>query len=34
MGCSQDIEHELEGLTGEKYGKVGQVLRRIHLTKV
>lgn len=29
LGWLEDIEHELEGLTGEKYGKVGQVLRRV-----
>ena len=34
LGWLEDIEHELEGLTGEKYGKVGQVLRRIHLTQI
>jgi hypothetical protein len=28
LGWLEDIEHELEGLTGEKYGKVGQVLKR------
>jgi hypothetical protein len=28
LGWLEDIEHELEGLTGEQYGKVGQVLKR------
>jgi len=28
LGALEDIEHELEGLTGERYGNVGQVLRR------
>jgi len=28
LGALEDIEHELKGLTGERYGKVGQVLRR------
>lgn len=30
LGALEDIEHELEGLTGERYGNVGQVLRRIN----
>jgi hypothetical protein len=29
LGWLEDIEHELEGLTGEKYGRIGQVLRRV-----
>ena len=28
LGSLEDIEHELEGLTGERYGNVGQILRR------
>jgi hypothetical protein len=24
----EDIEHELDGLTGERYGKVGKILRK------
>ena len=28
LGWLEDIEHELEGLVGEKYGKIGQVLKR------
>ena len=28
LGALEDIEHELDGLTGERYGKIGQVLRR------
>ncbi len=27
IGALEDIQHELDGLTGEKYGKVGQVLK-------
>ena len=34
LGSLEDIEHELEGLTGEQYGKVGQVLRRINSTQI
>jgi hypothetical protein len=34
LGSLKDIEHELEGLTGEQYGKVGQVLRRINSTQI
>jgi hypothetical protein len=34
LGWLEDIEHELEGLTGEQYGKVGQVLRRINSTQI
>jgi hypothetical protein len=29
IGALEDIEHELEGLIGERYGKVEQVLKRI-----
>jgi hypothetical protein len=29
LGWLEDIEHELEGLTGERYGKVGQILSRV-----
>lgn len=29
IGALEDIEHELEGLTGERYGKVEQILKRI-----
>lgn len=28
LGALEDIEHELEGLIGEKYGQVGQILKR------
>ena len=28
IGALADIQHKLQGLTGERYGKVGQVLRR------
>lgn len=28
IGALEDIQHKLEGLTGERYGKVGQVLKR------
>jgi len=28
LGADEDIEHELDGLTGKRYGKIGQVLRR------
>ena len=28
LGSLEDIEHELEGLIGESYGTVGQVLKR------
>ena len=34
LGWLEDIEHELEGLTGEKYGKIAQVLRRINSTQI
>ena len=30
IGALEDIEHELEGLTGERYGKVEQILKRIN----
>ncbi len=33
LGWLEDIEHELEGLTGERYGNVGQILRRINPAK-
>jgi hypothetical protein len=33
LGALEDIEHELQGLTGERYGKVGQILRRINPSK-
>jgi hypothetical protein len=33
LGWLEDIEHELEGLTGEKYGKIGQILKRINSTQ-
>jgi hypothetical protein len=29
LGWLEDIEHELEGLTGERYGQVGQVLKKL-----
>lgn len=29
LGWLEDIEHELEGLIGDRYGKVGQVLKRV-----
>ena len=28
LGALEDIEHELEGLTGDRYGKIGQVLKK------
>jgi hypothetical protein len=28
LGWLEDIEHELDGLTGERYGIVGQILKR------
>jgi hypothetical protein len=28
LGALEDIEHQLEGLTGDRYGKVGQILKR------
>ena len=34
LGSLEDIEHELEGLTGERYGNVGQILRRSKPTQV
>ena len=34
LGSIEDIEHELEGLAGEQYGKVGQVLKRVSTTNV
>jgi hypothetical protein len=34
LGWLEDIEHELEGLTGERYGNVGQILRRSKPTQV
>lgn len=34
LGWLEDIEHELEGLIGEKYGKIAQVLRRINSTQI
>jgi hypothetical protein len=34
LGWLEDIEHELEGLTGERYGGVGQFLRRINPVKI
>jgi hypothetical protein len=33
LGALEDIEHELQGLTGERYGNVGQILRRINPSK-
>ncbi|MBD2175850.1 hypothetical protein H6F42_02815 [Pseudanabaena sp. FACHB-1998] len=30
LGWLEDIEHELEGLAGERYGNVGQILRRFN----
>ncbi|MBO1347553.1 MAG: hypothetical protein EBE86_009225 [Hormoscilla sp. GUM202] len=32
LGWLEDIEHELEGLIGERYGKVGQILKRVSQT--
>jgi len=29
LGALEDIEHELDGLMGERYGKVGKVLKRL-----
>ncbi|OIP70467.1 MAG: hypothetical protein AUK48_13675 [Oscillatoriales cyanobacterium CG2_30_44_21] len=34
IGWLEDIEHKLKGLTGGRYGKVGQILRRLNLDKV
>ena len=34
LGWLEDIEHELEGLIGEKYGKIAQVLRRINSNQI
>jgi hypothetical protein len=28
LGALEDIEHELEGLTGDRYGKIGQILKK------
>lgn len=28
LGWLEDIEHELDGLTGDQYGVVGQILKR------
>ncbi|TAF36353.1 MAG: hypothetical protein EAZ69_10585 [Oscillatoriales cyanobacterium] len=28
LGWLEDIEHELDGLTGDRYGVVGQILKR------
>ncbi len=28
IGALEDIEHELDGLAGERYGKIGQILKR------
>jgi len=29
LGALEDIEHELDGLMGERYGKVGKILKRL-----
>ena len=34
LGWLEDIEHELEGLVGEKYGKIGQVLKRSNSAQI
>jgi regulator of protease activity HflC (stomatin/prohibitin superfamily) len=28
LGALEDIEHQLEGLAGDRYGKIGQILKR------
>jgi cobalamin synthase len=28
LGALEDIEHQLGGLTGDRYGKIGQILKR------
>jgi hypothetical protein len=33
LGWFEDIEHELYGLTGERYGVVGQILKRLMETE-
>jgi hypothetical protein len=29
LGALEDIEHELEGLIGDRYGKIGQILKKL-----
>ena len=29
LGALEDIEHELEGSTGDRYGKIGQILKKL-----